>query len=183
MDEKDKYNIDELIDRIPLPQPDEIPKKEKEDAMGAYLMMFASWALFLPLPFIGLIAALIYHALNAKKSRFVAFHSYQSLLSELVLTVFNTILIVWSVILIVRYFSDSISPGYEFWVYLWFCVLWNIVYMSFSIYAAVKAKQGRFVYFWIFGPIAYNKYYGKAAVDRLKKEREKQDTEINRPPV
>jgi len=33
---------------ISLPQPDEIPEREKEDAMGAYLMMFASLAIGSP---------------------------------------------------------------------------------------------------------------------------------------
>ncbi|MCH8319303.1 MAG: hypothetical protein IIA88_12580, partial [Bacteroidetes bacterium] len=41
---------------LPVPQPDEIPTREKEDAMGAYLMMFAAIAAGLPLPIINLIA-------------------------------------------------------------------------------------------------------------------------------
>ena len=44
----------------PLQQPDEIPEREKEDAMGAYLMMFAAVAIGLPLPIINLIASIIY---------------------------------------------------------------------------------------------------------------------------
>ncbi|MEX2597058.1 MAG: hypothetical protein WEC59_09050, partial [Salibacteraceae bacterium] len=62
----------------PLPQPDEIPDHEREDAMGAYLMMFAAVASALPLPVINLIAAIIYYYVNRRKSRFVHFHSLQS---------------------------------------------------------------------------------------------------------
>ncbi|MCH8330385.1 MAG: hypothetical protein IH946_03240, partial [Bacteroidetes bacterium] len=48
----------------PLPQPDDIPTREREDAMGAYLMMFAAVAAGLPLPIINLIAAIIYYYVN-----------------------------------------------------------------------------------------------------------------------
>ena len=39
----------------PLPQPDEIEVRVKEDALGAYLMMFATAALGLPLPILNLV--------------------------------------------------------------------------------------------------------------------------------
>jgi len=70
-DEDKKYH--------PVEQPDEIPIREREDAMGAYLMMFAALAAGLPLPIINLIAALVYFYINKGKSRFVRFHSLQSL--------------------------------------------------------------------------------------------------------
>ena len=54
---------------IALPQPDEIPKREREDAMGAYLMMFAAWGARLPLPLLNLLAAVIYFFTNKKPSR------------------------------------------------------------------------------------------------------------------
>ena len=65
----------------PLPQPEEIAEREKVDAMGAYLMMFAAVAVGLPLPIINLIAAVVYYFVNRKKSRFIHFHCLQSLLS------------------------------------------------------------------------------------------------------
>ena len=52
MEEKTGYH--------PLPQPHELSEREKEDAMGAYLMMFAAVGAGLPLPVINLIAAIIY---------------------------------------------------------------------------------------------------------------------------
>ena len=67
---------------IALPQPHEIPKREREDAMGAYLMMFAAWGVGLPLPLLNLLAAIIYFFTNKKTSRFVSFHAYQSLLKQ-----------------------------------------------------------------------------------------------------
>ena len=71
------------MEYYPLPQPEEIPEREKEDAMGAYLMMFAAVAIGLPLPIINLIASFIYYYINRKKSRFIHFHSLQSLLSQI----------------------------------------------------------------------------------------------------
>jgi len=80
-----------------LPQPDQISEREKEDAMGAYLMMFAAWGLGLPLPLLNLLAAVIYHMVNRKKSPFVAFHSLQSLLTQVMVSLLNAGLIAWTV--------------------------------------------------------------------------------------
>ncbi len=67
----------------PIPQPDEISVREKEDAMGAYMMMFASAGIGLPLPIINLIAALIYYYVNKDKGRFVRFNTLQSFFSPI----------------------------------------------------------------------------------------------------
>ena len=65
------------FENIKIPQPDQITQSEKDSAMGAYMMMFVTWAIGLPLPFLNIIAAIIYHFMNKKESRFVAFHSFQ----------------------------------------------------------------------------------------------------------
>ncbi len=68
--------------RCALPQPSEIPEREKEDAMGAYLMMFASLAIGLPIPLLNLVASVIYFFVNRKNGPFVAFHALQALLTH-----------------------------------------------------------------------------------------------------
>ncbi len=65
----------------PIPQPDQVKPSDREDGMGAYLMMFAALAAGLPLPIINVIASLIYYFVNRKKSPFVHFHCLQSFLS------------------------------------------------------------------------------------------------------
>ena len=80
---------------IKLPQPDEISNREKEDAMGAYFMMFAAWAIGFPLPILNLVAAVIYFFVNKKNSRFIAFHALQSLLSQIPVTLVNVGFIAW----------------------------------------------------------------------------------------
>ncbi len=140
---------------IQLPQPDEISVREKEDAMGSYLMMFAAWGAGLPFPLINLIAAIIYFIINKKASRFVAFHSYQSLLTQIPITIFNASLIAWGLLVLSPYTEDTVP----FYVYAVFVVMWNLIYMVFSIIACVKARKGQFYYFWVFGRMAYAKYY------------------------
>ena len=89
----------------PLPQPDEIPVREREDAMGSYFMMFAALAAGFPLPIINLIAAIIYYYLNKSKSRFVHFHTLQSLISQIPTTLINAGAVFWTIRII---FYDAI---------------------------------------------------------------------------
>ncbi len=139
----------------PLPQPDDIPVREKEDAMGAYFMMFASVAIGLPLPIVNLIAAIVYYYLNKDKSRYVNFHALQSLLSQLPTTVIN-----WGVFyILIRYFFWEDEFTRIHMAYIGMAVVANLLYFIFSIVAAVKARKGRFYYFVFFGSFCYNQVY------------------------
>ncbi|MBN1798471.1 MAG: DUF4870 domain-containing protein [Spirochaetales bacterium] len=172
--------------RVILPQPDELSKREKEDAMGAYLMMFAAWGIGLPFPFLSLIAAFIYHMINRKKSRFVAFHSYQSLLTETLISILNAVLIIWFLVILVssnifkQGTSFHLNIDANFYIYLIFVIFWNIVYTVVSLIGCFKAKNGKFYYFLVFGRIAFNAYYGKRA--QLKMQRQKNIKAENKPP-
>ncbi len=146
--------------QVILPQPDELPKKIRDDAMGAYLMMFAAAGLGLPLPIIGIIAAVIYHFTNKNKSRFVAFHSLQSLLSQLPVSLMNIGLVIW---FLSNIFRENGEFTDYFWYYLAFTAFWNLIYFIFSLIGAVRAYHGRFYYFWFIGPIAFDRYYGSRA--------------------
>ncbi|MFC1476785.1 DUF4870 domain-containing protein [Fibrobacterota bacterium] len=150
-----------VVSDFHLPQPDEISIREKEDAMGAYLMMFAAWGAGLPFPLINLIAAIIYFFVNNKSSKFVAFHAYQSLLTQIPISIFNAGVIFWVVLILSPYAEDT-TP---FYVYFVFVVLWNLIYMVISIIACVKARKGHYYYFWVFGRMAFNRYYKKSAQD------------------
>ncbi|HUX21553.1 MAG TPA: DUF4870 domain-containing protein, partial [Spirochaetia bacterium] len=92
---------------IGLPQPEEVSGNEKDDAMGAYLMMFASWAIGLPFPLFNLVAAMIYFFLNGRESRYVAFHAYQSLLSQIPVTLLNAGALGWLVAILLSNFDFS----------------------------------------------------------------------------
>lgn len=165
----------------PVPQPDDIPVREREDAMGGYLMMFAALAAGLPLPIINLIAAIIYFYINKAKSRFIAFHAYQSLISQIPTSLLNVGLVFWTVRLFfyqsVR-FKEVFSIGSEYeiyWGYLIMVIIANLFYMIFSLVAAFRARKGQFYYFLFFGKMSYHYAY---------RVREQSDEKVvNKPPV
>lgn len=158
----------------PLQQPDEIAEREKEDAMGAYLMMFAAVAIGLPLPIINLIASIIYYFVNRKKSRFIHFHCLQALLTQIPTTVINWVAVAWGVTILV---SDTVSATQMFWAYVVFAGVCTFLYFIVSIIAAYKARQGKMYYFLVFGAWAYQIAYKVRPTDNV------QTTEpLNKPP-
>ena len=140
----------------PLPQPEELTNKEKDDAMGGYLMMFAALAVGLPLPIINLIASVIYYYINKNNSRFVRFHTYQAMISQLPLTLLNAVCVGWALRILISA-SWFVTPA--FIGYAMMLAVANLVYIIFGIISAVKASKGRMYYYWIFGRIAYEKTF------------------------
>jgi uncharacterized membrane protein len=155
----------------PLPQPDELEVREREDAMGAYFMMFATAALGLPLPILNLVAAIIYYFLNKSKGRFVQFHTLQSLYSQIPVTLLNLGLVAWIITNLVKEYTFT----EVFWGYVVMVAVANLVYLIFSIIGAVRARKGFFYYFLFFGKAAYVQVY------RVR-EGEKPVQRVNKPP-
>ena len=155
-----------------LPQPEEISEREKEDAMGAYLMMFAAVAIGLPLPVINLIASVIYYFINRKKSRFIHFHSLQALLSQIPTTLINWALVIWAVSI---FFTD-LTLSDSFWAYAVFAGVSTLLYFIYSLIAAFKARQGKFYYFLLFGKMAYEMVY------KIKEGNDSPAETVNKPP-
>ena len=117
---------------VPLPQPQDLSSREKEDAMGSYLMMFAALATSLPLPIINLIAAIIYYYVNRKKSRYVHFHCLQSLLSQLPTTLINWGLLYWRVQIFI---FDNLELNDYFYAYLGLMIFTNLIYFILALIA------------------------------------------------
>ncbi|MDT8433125.1 MAG: DUF4870 domain-containing protein, partial [Bacteroidales bacterium] len=155
----------------PLPQPDELDVREREDAMGAYFMMFATAALGLPLPILNLVAAIIYYFVNRSKGRFVQFHTLQSLYSQIPVTLLNLGLVVWIITNLVKEYAFS----EVFWGYVVMVAVANLVYLIFSIVGAVQARKGYFYYFLFFGKLAYAQVY------RVREEKDA-GSRVNQPP-
>lgn len=153
-----------------IPQPEEISTREREDAMGSYLMMFAAIAVGLPLPIINLIASIIYYFINRSKSLFVKFHAMQSLLSQAPTSLFNALGVFWGVRII--FYGAEFSNLFK--GYLAFIIVVNIIYVIFSLIAAVKARKGNFYYFIFFGKIAF--------IQTFKIRIGEQKQNINKPP-
>jgi uncharacterized membrane protein len=140
---------------IRLPQPDEIPEREKDDAMGAYLMMFASLAIGLPIPIVNLVASVIYFLVNRKSSPFVAFHALQALLTHVPVVLLNAGLVGWLVGILVA----QIGFAAAFFWYLFFTILVNLAYIVWSIVALIYARKGRFLYMPLVGRFSLARYY------------------------
>lgn len=136
---------------INIPQPHEITSREKEQSLAAYLMMFATAAAGLPIPFLNLVASVAYFYFTKTTSRYVYFHSLQSLLSQLPVSLMNSIAVFWAIRII--FFDAVFTDLYK--GYLAVVVLANLVYILFSIIAGIKAYKGRMYYFIFFGRISY----------------------------
>lgn len=154
----------------PIPQPEEVTEREKQDAMGAYLMMFATTALGLPLPIVNMIASIVYFFVNRSKGRFVQFHSLQSMYSQFPVSILNSYLVIWAIANVV---NDNPFTN-VFWGLLITAGVFNLFYFIFSIIAAVKAYRGQFYYFLFFGRLAYIQVY--------KMKEESNNQAINLPP-
>ncbi len=156
---------DDLYDDIHLPQPEEVTEKDRENAFGSYILMFAG--AYFPLPFIEIVLSFIYYNYFKKRSRYVAFHTYQSLLSQIPITIFNTSFFAYAIylfVLLVR--GNEIPEGQKNWFFILLAalVLLNILYNIISLVVAIKAKKGVIKYFPYIGIIAYNKVYGAHAI-------------------
>ena len=155
----------------PLPQPDKIELRAREDAMGAYFMMFATTAMGLPLPILNLVASIVYYYVNRDKGKFVQFHTLQSLYSQIPVTLLNSGLVAWTIVNFARDFDFSSF----FWGYLVMTAAADLIYFIFSIVGAVRARKGLFYYFIFFGKVAYHQVY------RIRPDRGTRVPE-NRPP-
>jgi len=156
----------------PLPQPGDLAEREKEDAMGAYLMMFAAWGAGLPLPLINVIAAIIYFFVNRGKGRYVLFHCHQAMSTQVATGLVNAGAIFWSLRI---FFSEHWHIQRYYVAYLLAAVIINVFYLGYSIAAAVRARRGQIFYFPFFGLLAYRAAF--AVRD------EAQSSLVNRPPV
>lgn len=155
---------------LPVPQPGEISLREKEDAMGAYLMMFAGMAIALPLPLLNLVASFVYLYLNRNKGRFVHFHALQALYSQIPVTLLNIVLLVWLIVCLVN--DVTFTPAFKGYAIMVAAV--NIVDLVFSLIAAAKARKGLMYYYIFFGRLAY----GQAFSARIREE----EKPVNYPP-
>ena len=130
--------------------------------MAAYLMMFASLAIGLPIPLVNLIASFIYFFVNRKSSPFVAFHSLQALLTHVPVVLLNAGLVGW----LIGILATQAGFHAAFFWYLFFTILVNIAYIVWSIVALIHAHKGRFFYMPVVGRLCFSRYYGPRAAAR-----------------
>lgn len=144
---------------LELPRPEEISTRERDDAMGAYLMMFASLAMGLPLPLLNIVASTIYYFINRKNSRFVAFHALQALISHIPVTLVNAGAVVWLIVELVGRHSLT-APFIAFGA---FAIALNLAFLVYTLIALVRARRGQFFYLPLFGRLAFDRHFGERA--------------------
>ncbi len=162
---------------IVIPQPEDVNQRERERGLASYFMMFISSTVGLPLPFINLVASWIFFAYTKKTSKFVKFHSLQSLLSQIPVTLLNTGLVVWVISMLVYHleqFKDALFTS-SFIGFIIAVALVNLVYLIFSIVAAIRAYNGRLYYFPYFGNVAFKYSF-------MKDDNYQKKVFVNKPP-
>jgi len=143
---------------VHIPQPDEVSKAERGDATASYLMMFGSSIATLPLPIVNLVASVVFFLVHRNKSRFVAFHSYQSMLGQVPVSILNMSAISWLIYALVSDSGWGLLGGYAAAV-----AIVNVVYIVLSLVAASKAYKGQLHYMPVFGKHAFERYFGPHA--------------------
>lgn len=123
--------------------------EECEKASYAYVVSTVVIAVALPIPIAALLATLFYYVANRRSTAFVRWHAIQSLLSQLILFVFNSTALWW---LISKYFFEKPIPN-VFFYYLGLVVVLNILEFSFSIYSAILVRKGQHILWPIFESI------------------------------
>jgi len=120
--------------------------EECEKASYAYIISTVVVLVALPLPIVALLATFFYYYANRNSTAFVKWHAIQSLLSQVVLFIFNSIAFWW---LVSKLFFDKTLPEIFFY-YLGFVVILNILEFSFSVFTAIQVRKAQHVQWHFF---------------------------------
>ena len=120
--------------------------EECEKASYAYIISTVVVFIALPIPIVALLATFFYYIAHRGSTAYVRWHAIQSLFSQVVLFVFNSIAFWW---LVSKVFFDKTLP-YVFFYYLGFVVILNILEFSFSVYSAIQVRKAQHVQWHFF---------------------------------
>ncbi len=123
---------------------------DSEKASNSYLMSLVALMVGLPFPLINLIATVIFFFGNRSSTHFVRWHCMQALLSQMVVLIINAAGVYWT--LSIFWGSNIVSDSYL--GYIITIILFNILELIATIYAAVQTRKGRHVEWWLFGPLS-----------------------------
>lgn len=125
----------------------DLKDSEMEQASLAYLMTLMVGFIGLPLPIINLIGTVLYLLLNKTQSRFVKFHQYQAMLSQIPIVAMNSVALGWTISII--WGSGHMSNLYL--GYLVAAIIFNLTDFVYNIIAATKVRKGAMYSFLFFG--------------------------------
>lgn len=116
-------------------QPNE---SEKEKASNGYVMSLVALVVGLPFPIVNLIATLIFYLANRKSTYFVRWHTTQTLLSQLLLFIMNSIGFWWTIF----YMANAETIGIYYIIYITLLILLNLGEFIITIYTAIQTRKG-----------------------------------------
>jgi uncharacterized Tic20 family protein len=122
---------------------------EREKASNSYLMSLVALIAGLPLPIINLLATFFFFLANRKGTYFVRWHCTQALLSQLALLGINSASFWWTISII---FGDE-KVSNQYFAYIFTVIVFNVLEIISTIYAAVQTRKGKHLEFWFFGGI------------------------------
>lgn len=123
---------------------------ELEQASGVYLMSLAVALVGLPLPIVNLLATVGFaFAVRKSRSSFVRWHCLQALVSQVPLFVTNTILFWWTIAL----FLGKTPLTSFYFAYLFTIILFNVLELFATVYAAIRVRQGKHIKFFACGAL------------------------------
>lgn len=122
---------------------------ECERSSNSYLMSLVALIAGLPFPIINLLATFFFYLANRKGPYFVRWHCTQALLSQLALLGINSVSFWWTVSIL---FSDEKASN-EYFAYIFTVILFNLLEIFSTIYAAIQTRKGKHVQFLFFGNV------------------------------
>lgn len=120
---------------------------EREKASNSYLMSLVALIAGLPLPIINLLATFFFYLANRKGTYFVRWHCTQALFSQLALLGINSASFWWTVSIL---FTDE-QVSNQYFAYIFTVILFNLLEIFSTIYAATQVRKGIHVEFLFFG--------------------------------
>ncbi|MGV9004730.1 hypothetical protein [Flavobacterium sp.] len=122
---------------------------EREKASNSYLMSLVALIAGLPLPIINLLATFFFFVANRKGPYFVRWHCTQALFSQLALLGINSVSFWWTISIL--FANEKVSN--EYFAYIFTVIVFNILEIISTIYAAIQTRKGKHVEFLLFGGI------------------------------
>lgn len=130
--------------------------QQREQASWAYFVSFASLGLGLPIPFLSLVAGVAFHLVQHRKSRFVAFHSWQALLLGLPASLVVGVWSFWGLGVMFDYFMTAGHVSADltaFWVLGGVSGFLLALEVVLGLKGAAAAKRGELVGFGVLGTL------------------------------
>ncbi len=138
-----------IIEQYKQAAQNRISEEDAEKASYSYLISTVVLMIGLPFPILNMIATWMFYLANRKKSYFVRFHCVQSLLSQVLIVVMNSIAIFWLLSIVFQ----KLEVSNLYFGYLFTVLFFNLLEFGVSIYASIKVRQRKDVRYFLFGTL------------------------------